>query len=175
MAEEKITVVLDYENQQCHWNVDQPFSALNQFVKDSFKLSNFDLEYDDDGEPMVIEDEDDLQEAFTYAKAQLVKQLKICVSTNETLEDTPMKVDIDIEIFHNKSSNCKKDFLCQCTKRIVIAMKYYQSLDLNNNNDKEKLLYFLNFIYTHIVNDFTHILTEHPDTLDEMYDFATKD
>ena len=51
--------------------------------------------------------------------------------------------------------------------RILYALRYYQSLDLNNDN-MDKLMYFCDTVYPHLVSDYQHILQTHGDQLEEI-------
>ncbi len=90
------------------------------------------------------------------------------------------------DIFKQEQRGCKRIIKqCQCTKRIIKALQYYDTLDVENNeNDKDKLINFSENIYKGLLNDFIHFIEYHNDSiqleqvsniLQKAYNFKTCD
>eukprot|EP01084_Bolivina_argentea_P041908 77364_1 len=174
MSAKKVKVQVIYHNRahKWSWKSDTQFEydVLKQFAKDKHKIKEqIKLEYirnKDNNERVEIKNDNDLQNALQVIQDEKRKKLQIYV---ETL------IYIDFTIFESISSNCDGDYICRCTRRIVTAMKYYQTLDIHNiETDRNKLEEFYDKTYKHILDDFTHVISHHPKTLDEMYDFAVQ-
>eukprot|EP01084_Bolivina_argentea_P036955 68316_1 len=58
---------------------------------------------------------------------------------------------------NDKYSNESKVTECQSLYRIINALKFYEN-NMNNNNE---LIYYFTNRYTHLLNDYTHILSTH--------------
>eukprot|EP01084_Bolivina_argentea_P227199 383739_1 len=174
-----VTIILKFNNSDHEWNPSKrSLSTLTQFVRNKFKINDFELEYkDDDNNICVIEDDDLLSEAINTA-ASLQTSLIINVAANDTvnvISSSPRsKKHVDVNVFKDDSTDCTSGFICFCTERIVNAIKYYQALNMGSIDAKNQLTQFYDETYPHMLNDFTHIITKHPDSLDSMYDFATK-
>eukprot|EP01084_Bolivina_argentea_P315438 546495_1 len=173
MSENLTNVIIHFNGQHYPWTqYQQPakLNALNSFVVEQWKIKNdtFELEYEDeDNIRQVIDDDDELQEAFELVED--TGELHIYVTAEES------QIHYDFKMFENKSTDCDNDFLCRCTKRLVTAMKYYQSLDMTDTDDQQQLMEFYHEKYNHILDDFAHLLTKHHETLDTMYDYAVND
>eukprot|EP01084_Bolivina_argentea_P142827 250882_1 len=95
------------------------------------------------------------------------------IKNMEKLEKLTMQTQEQFK--QSVSSNCEDDYICRYTCRIVAAMKHYQTLDIDNiETDRNKLEEFYDKTYKHILHDFTHVISHHPKTLHEMYDFAVQ-
>eukprot|EP01084_Bolivina_argentea_P086410 156186_1 len=170
---QKLSKVKVYHNNKGYvWKapaMDKSLLALKDFVEEKWQLNTFEIEYDvDDKKRNVIDDEDEFRKAITSS----TEELNIYISTKEC-PDQALDT-IDEGLWKSKSTDCANEFICVCTTRIVEAMKYYQRLDITDNDDKSKVDSLYHDKYEHIVNDFTHLIHEHPNKLDAMYDFATK-
>lgn len=53
------------------------------------------------------------------------------------------------------------DSLCNPLQRLISAIKFYSSLDLNDNTDKTRFMDFFNNIYVNLLNDFQHLTSKH--------------
>eukprot|EP01084_Bolivina_argentea_P121097 214649_1 len=67
-------------------------------------------------------------------------------------------------------STVTKDLL-SCQQRIFSAIKFYQKLDLNNDNDQDKLMQYKEN-HVHLLEDFISIITQYNDKMDDVYDAA---
>eukprot|EP01084_Bolivina_argentea_P292546 502964_1 len=155
-----INVKVIYNKRIYKWSrCDEQFASLQQFVKQKHKIkAKFKLEYMDcANNRKMIKNDNDLQTALENA-------------INEGKSELKIQAIIDFDIFEMDSTECHQDYICQCADRIINAMQYYQTLNIDT--DKDKLIIFCEEIYPHILNDFTHVISKHPNTLDRMYDFA---
>ena len=51
---------------------------------------------------------------------------------------------------------------CDALKRMIMAMRYYKLLKVENNvENKEILISFCQTVYTQLVNDYEHIINNH--------------
>eukprot|EP01084_Bolivina_argentea_P303177 523368_1 len=83
-------------------------------------------------------------------------------------------ISFDFSIFNNISTECNGK-LCICIQRLLYGLKYYQMLNVDNEEDANKLVQFCKEIYTELLNDFIHIIIKHKDELDEIYDYVIND
>ena len=72
--------------------------------------------------------------------------------------------------------NCTTISNCQCIKRIIYGLKYYSTLNINNDNNKSNndiydLIEFCTEKYKFIIDDFTHILLTHNDNFNKLYEY----
>eukprot|EP01084_Bolivina_argentea_P315440 546500_1 len=179
MAEQNLKVNVHFNDNCYEWvQSTEKLSALKTFVKQKYKIDAFELGYDDDEEQtrQMINDDSDFDEALELAEEQ--GELNIYVVVDEEKLDTERTTtspaaEFDFKMFENESTDCNSDFICTGTERLMTAMEYYQSLDMANDQDKQKLSDFYDFRYKHILNDFSHLILKHYEELDTMYEFAT--
>eukprot|EP01084_Bolivina_argentea_P086409 156184_1 len=176
MSHEKLKVKVFVNGKGKVWrDSDRSFLSLCQYVIKKLNSNQFELQYCKMQDVRsAINNQNDLNEAFQIATDQARKDVRIYVVTNNPPSPVKSKA-IDMEIFQDKSTDCDTNYICRCTRRIISAMKYYQTLNINVEHDKNKFLFFYDKIYPHILNDFTHVITKHPDSLDSLYEFAVKD
>eukprot|EP01084_Bolivina_argentea_P300022 517223_1 len=62
--------------------------------------------------------------------------------------------------------------VCKPRLRLFNALQFYQSLNIENKSDKDKLLKYYHNEYPEILADFIHLITIHQDEMDEIYDDA---
>ena len=84
------------------------------------------------------------------------------------------KTGINFNIFKQQQRGCKGIIQqCQCTTRIIYALKYYQTLNLNHDeNDRQRMIKFFKERYVQLLDDYIHIVTQHNDTiqLEEIFE-----
>lgn len=79
-------------------------------------------------------------------------------------------------IFKEQSIECKQpeSINCLSIKRLLMALKYYSMLDVvNNKDDQNTFIQFINEIYINLLNDYIHLVTVHGNQLQELYQFIT--
>ena len=88
---------------------------------------------------------------------------------NEEQDDSSM----NLNILKQQQRGCKgtvKD--CECLQRIIFALKYYNKLNIiNKESDKDKLVELGMDIYHSLLDDYTHILLKHNQSLEEIFNF----
>eukprot|EP01084_Bolivina_argentea_P169070 293111_1 len=89
-------------------------------------------------------------------------------------DETMLSPVVDSSIFNNATRNCQ-DNLCDHKQRVLHALKYYQTLNMQNETDQNALMKFCYQTYTDLLNDFVHIITKHPHELDEIYNYVVND
>eukprot|EP01084_Bolivina_argentea_P263324 445648_1 len=88
---------------------------------------------------------------------------------DEHIKTTMSNMNIDVNIFkHNETVNkCDKHNdkpieACNAVKRLVLALKYYSTLDLINNTDNQNTFtHFITNIYKIYLDDYCHLVQEH--------------
>eukprot|EP01084_Bolivina_argentea_P301501 520173_1 len=95
----------------------------------------------------------------------------------------------DFEIFQQILGKCNATSLsikegCPFTMRIIFALLYYRTLKLETvdhkqintvKHDQEKLLLFYKKTYKHLLDDFVHIVSNHRNDFDKIYELAVFD
>lgn len=76
-------------------------------------------------------------------------------------------------ISDNTNCSVKK---CRQLQRIIECLKFYQSLDImHSDDDKNKMMHFFKNKYKSTLNDYIHIVTEHSDDLECIFNLIISD
>ena len=59
-------------------------------------------------------------------------------------------------------------------ERIFAALLFYQSLNMENKNDKNRLVHYYYHIYTQLLSDFITLITKHEADFESIYNYFTK-
>ena len=83
------------------------------------------------------------------------------------------------DILQQEQQGCKRIIQqCSCTKRIIMALHHYQTVNRENNEEtRDNIVKFFKHVYKGLLNDFIHIITYHNDTieLEEIQEILLKD
>lgn len=71
-------------------------------------------------------------------------------------------------ISHTSDSTCSVKE-CEEIHQIIDCVLHYESLDINDEDDKSKMMYFFKNIYKSTLDDYIHIITKHADDLEEIF------
>eukprot|EP01084_Bolivina_argentea_P109258 195269_1 len=63
---------------------------------------------------------------------------------------------------------CAKLEQCICVERIIKAMKYYDSLNLDDGKSRDLLVKFCTGVYKLLLDDFIHIVTKHNNEIEDF-------
>ena len=104
-------------------------------------------------------------------------------SENLIISNGEHKENIPFRIFKQQQRGCKRTIeKCQCLERIIYALKYYDTLDMET--DYNKLIDFCQITYKGLLNDYIHVIDRHNDSIQleqisnllyEMYEFKVCD
>eukprot|EP01084_Bolivina_argentea_P112102 199961_1 len=81
---------------------------------------------------------------------------------------------IDSAIFESNKKQCVKSMnnitnSCYYLHRILLALKYYSSLNIDNNTlSNDKLIEFFTNIYKNILNDWMHVIKKHAHQVEQI-------
>eukprot|EP01084_Bolivina_argentea_P083605 151383_1 len=73
--------------------------------------------------------------------------------------------------FQDESINCSGHIACEPILRILGGLEVYQSFNLEDDEDQNHLVEFFKETYKGLLSDFVHLVTEHSQQTDELYDF----
>eukprot|EP01084_Bolivina_argentea_P024271 45244_1 len=87
---------------------------------------------------------------------------------------------INIKLFKQKSDKCLSSSIphqnaCKCTKRLISALQFYQSLNMVKKNDQETLVRFCQKIYKALLDDYVHLIMIHNEYIEDIYNIIIND
>ena len=87
------------------------------------------------------------------------------------INDTSIHLSVFNGDSEKQQSRCDTFESCNAINRLITSLCYYQSLDLTSNNcHQNKLIHFMNEIYTHsmIIQDIHHFMKQHAGDLHDI-------
>ena len=81
-------------------------------------------------------------------------------------QDIVTEETVNFDIFKQRQRGCKGTIKhCQSTIRIIYALKYYQTLNMEQQQDMNQMIEFCHTKYPLLVDDYVHIINRHSDSL----------
>eukprot|EP01083_Nonionella_stella_P151111 482433_1 len=78
-----------------------------------------------------------------------------------------------IKGYHTNDDECKSSDSkpCVAMNRLIVTLKYYSMLDINNNEDDAEIFrHFIHEIYYDLIDDYIHFKYHHDDQLQSIYE-----
>eukprot|EP01083_Nonionella_stella_P027120 74612_1 len=81
--------------------------------------------------------------------------------------------DVFAHTIHEKE-NCSS-VTCQQTKRVLLALKHYESLDMKNEKNHDIWIDFATKTYKHFIDDRNHMMLKHGDDIEAIHTIIKED